>query len=761
VKPRTALVAIAAVIGCGRKVPAGDAPAGPPDAARPPTTSANPSAHSNVALDAVADFGACTLAYRGHVLDLGDASTRARYGDRLEQAPIETIEREGATWARIRSRSLVVSFYATPADLPADGGTAEATAYVEARIRGLGAKTLAIYLNGKLLGISPVHKGETKIVSARAATPMPLTHGDNEVLLRFAGAPRATSDASAEVDWIHVGIGDPDPLYAAPTHAESLVPARLAGEPVKALALRAPGFARCTGWLPAMGSVEASLGLEGGVEGAGEVRLVRDRADPVVLGTVRLTPEDATTGKHVSWPLGDVGDPKGVLGAIDFVALSVPKGGRVLFGKPRVLAPAARSSEEPLLSPARSVVLVVLGEVATRSLSLYGGPRPVPELSALGKTGIVFEGNRGATSLASGALASMLTGSRAVDDADARLPRSLTTIADAARQAGVATAMFTANPMTGAAFGFDRGWGAFVAHGPNEEAPATQVFDEAAQWIDAHKAERFLLVVHARGGHPPWDATPDELKALEPADYTGPLDAKHAAELLGRAHKIPGSLRFGDADRARAWALYALAIDAHDAALGRLIATARSSGIDADTAFIVTGDVSINEASHIPFADAETLDEASLWTPLVVRPAGNGFSAARVTAPTSSIDVARTVLGILGLEPPAAFGGVDLLETARGQVPPNGRSMVASTADRFAVRWDHYVLSGARARETKLCDLSLEPACVTDVRPTYPLALELLHCAAFDALVGGEARPPREPATIDAPTAAALRAWGR
>ncbi len=763
-RPARSLSILAAVLaaGCSRKSPSGGEPL---DAGHVVTTSSPSQA---VAFDAVSSFDACTLNFEGPTVDLGEKGALARLGDRLDSAPVELIEREGATWARVRARSLAVDFLAEGGDvgaMPSSHADASGpvTTYVEARIRGLAAKNVAFYLNGKPVGVAALTKGEPRVVAAKAPVELPLTTGINELLLRFGGAPRAGSDALAEVDWVHVGAGEPDPLYAAPTRESTIVRTAFGGEPITALALRAPGFARCDSWLPPGGSVEASFGLEGRGEGVAQVRIVRDRAEPIVVGTVHLSSEDAANGRRISWPLGDRVGSGGALGAVEFAAVSASKGARILFGAPRVsaAAPNPRSPRPLERAPARGVLLVVLGELDTRLLAPYGGPRPVPALSSLAKAGIVFESNRSASSIASAALASMLTGNaNGIADEDARLPHGLTTIADAAREAGVTTAMFTANPTTGAAFGFDRGWGTFVAHLPDEEASAGQVFDDAASFVSAHKAERFLVVVHARGGHPPWEATADQQKTLEPENYTGGLDPRHAAELLNRARRQPGSLRFGDADRTRAWALYGLAVDSEDAALGRLLSAVRAAGREGDTLLMVTGDVGLNEAAHIPFADAQGLDEASLGTLLTLVSPDGALAGTRVSTPTSSIDVARTTIAALGLAPPDGFGGVDLFETATGRVPPNGRPLMAQAGDRFALRWDHYVLSGAHKRETKLCDLSLEEACVTDVRPAYPLALEILHRTAFEILVGSGG-PPREPATLDAATQAALRTWGR
>jgi arylsulfatase A-like enzyme len=720
-----------------------------------PSTGSTPD-EEDVAFDAISGFDACVLAYGGPVVDLGDTTARSRFGGKLEAPAVDTVERDGAKWARAHAHSLSLGYYTSPADLDPPAGTE-----IDTRVRGVAAKTMAIYLDGRLVGRSPLAK-EAGTVTLKGPGLLP-GEGEHEILLRFSGAPRGTSEALAEIEWLHVGAGDPDPHYAAPTRADTLVSANLGGQPMQALSLRAPGFARCSGWIPAGATVEATIGVDGAPEGSAAIRILRDRAAPVVLGNASVLEAAA---KPVSWSVGDVGSDRGVLGAIDFVATRVPKGGRILFGHPRIVSSMHKKASQgaSTQSVSRGVVLVVIGGLATHSLAVYGGTRAVPELAAVAQGGTVFDAHRATSGLSSGAFASMITGQTArmhtLEDADARLPRSLTTIADAARQAGIATALFTANPMTGSAFGFDRGWGTFQAQDPSSDQLATIVFDQASHWIEEHKTERFLLVVYARGGHPPWDATPEQLKTLEPQGYTGGLDAKHAAELLGRAHRATAGIHWTDADRARAWALYGLAVDAHDAALGRFVQALRAAGRENDTALIVTGDVAVNEAAHIPFAEADALDEASLSVPLVVRLPAGAPAGVRVSTATSGLDVARTVLDALGLEPPSSFGGVDLVVVARGSAPDPG-PMLATAEGHFALRWNRYVLSGARGKETKLCDLSLEPACITDVRATYPIALDILHRVAFDALVDAPSPPPREPATLFTETASALRAWGR
>ena len=592
--------------------------------------------------------------------------------------------------------------------------------------------------------------------------------------MRLVGGARATRDNLAEIDWIRVGPADGDAPYSAPTRSDALTTVSIGGVARRGISLRAPGSVRCGGFVPKGAILEGHIGVSGG-EADAEVRVLVDRAEPRVVGSFHLGGEGAPAWQPISLPMGDIG----TLAAVELVAKSSTKGARVMFAEPRVVA--THPTETATAPRARGVIMVVLGSLAAKSLSPYGGAIATTELAQLATAGTVFDAHRATTSFASGALASMLTGLSArahgVSEQDAMLGTAGVTIAEAARQAGVVTAMFTANPTTGAPFGFTRGWETFSARSPADEGAATAVFDDVERWLDGHKEDRFLVVVHARGGHPPWDVAGDE-KELAPAGYSGSLDAKHAGEMLAKVRRSASTKLFTDADRERAFALHTKAILAHDAALGKLVTHVRSLGRESDTTWIVTGDVGIDAAAHAPFLEDDALDESSLAVPLVVRAPGAPMCA-RVSSPTASADLARTALEALGLPPPPQLRGESLWTIAqRGSDGPE-RSRIATTTTRFSARWSGFVLAGTRDREGKLCNLGLEPDCVSDVRATHPLAAEIMHALAFDELsrggpaasavgpgppaASGEPRrapvPPSHP-TLDAASAAALRAWG-
>jgi arylsulfatase A-like enzyme len=686
-------------------------------------------------------------------------------GIKLTAPDVEVREHEGASWASVRTRSLEMSFVSSN-ELKSDAGV-----IVEARVRGGTAKSISVYLNGKPVGSLALTKGETTIVSTRSQGAV--NKGANDLLLRFNGGPRTPRDQLvdqlAEIDWIRVGPNDGDAPYAAPTRNDVITSVSIGGASRRAVSLRAPGFARCSAFIPSRSVLEGFVGVTGG-EADAEVRVLVDRAEPRVVGSFHLGgPTDPTGWRPVALPLGDVASIAGV----ELVAKGSSKGARVAFADARVVPPREDpgSSAGDAPTKARGVIVIALGSVSRRLLGLYGGPNAMPELTALANGGVVFEAHRATSSFASGALGSMLTGvsprEHGASDSDGAILPSVFTVAEAARQAGIVTAMFTTNPTTTAPYGFARGWETFTARLPGDESAATSIFDDVGRWLDGHKDDRFFVVVHARGGHPPWDVTSEELKDLPPAGYMGSLEPKHAGEALAKARKGGGG-RLTDPDRERAFALYGKALSAHDAALGALVSRVRTMGRDKDTMWIVTGDVGVDPAAHVPFLEDESLDEGALAVPLVLR-APLAPPRERVTTATSGVDVAPTILEALGLPPPVSLRGESLLKIAQQKKPLADRPLIAVTTTRFSARWGAFAVVGAREREVKVCNLTLDADCVTDVRPSHPIAAEALHALAWKELVpakpvspdGKEPAPASARAIADGPTSTALKAWGR
>lgn len=738
------------------------APGGPsesgPGPGTAPSNSTPAAAPARTMLDFVQSLHACDVEHRGVLLDVGSDALLGRFGwASAVPGGLETVEHDGATWARVRIKKLKLSFY-QPEPAPV---------FVSVRAIGRAARSIAVSLDEQPLGALALQRGQIRVAST-TPTSLPLDPGLHTIALRFAVRGRIDDEPLAELDWVRVGVPDDDPsTFGAPTPRDIVAPAAaLGGVPHRSLALRAPGAVRCSVYLPRTARLRTAVGVLGAGAGVAEIRVLRDGQRPVIVHRAEATGGDAAAWTDVDVPLAA---HAGSLITVELRAAEGPRGGRVLFGDPAIVL---ASPPPPPVPEARAVIVVVLDGVEKQDLPPWGRTKPAARLEALTelvRTGSVFERHRAPTTMVGPSVASILTGlpprGHGFADAVARLPEGRTTISAIARDASVRTAMFTGVPHTFRAFGLHRAWERFVEHAPSSGDPATAPLDGAAAWVAEVARERpdarMLVVVHARGGHPPWDVTPKELATLPPADYAGVLEPRRSAQILGKVRRARGPSGLTAADRERARALAATALAGQDRALGGLIAALRSAGLWDATLFIVTGDVASGLSDDALYAGGLDLREPHLALPLYVRFPEGLYAGRRIDAPTEVYDVARTALEALRLRPPARALGRDLAAIASGLEHPFGEPQVATLGNRYAARWGELVLSGRFDAAPTLCDLAVDRTCAFDRREAMPLAAQALfrRTIALDAAYRVPASQ-REPATIDADTAAQLLVWG-
>jgi arylsulfatase A-like enzyme len=436
-------------------------------------------------------------------------------------------------------------------------------------------------------------------------------------------------------------------------------------------------------------------------------------------------------------------------------------GGRVLFGDPTLYVPLPEAS----IPASKLAVIVIMSGLDRSKLANH---QKYPAIGDLDRSGTVFEAHRAPTTVSAGVVATLLTGlsprAHGVEDGGARLSSSVTTLGGAVRDGSVQTAMFSGCPTTFEAFGFSQGWDKYATYSPVEGAPAVAPLTEATRWTVDHMKSpeaRALVVIHARGGHPPWDVTLNESAKLPPSEYSGPMEARRAGELTARARARHSKFRLSDNDRTRMWAIYDVALAGQDRALGQFVDALKKSNLWEETLFVVTGDVSSASDSRTPFGEGEELAEPLLGVPLWIHFPGSALAGKRVDSPTGVADIASSVLGSLRLPRPDGFDGIDLFAAASGVEPPAGRPITATLGSRYSLRLGDLILSGTAGKAPVLCQLSSDPSCEVDRLERMPRAVSLLFRLAFEGEVAAQKRRhPREPATIDPSTAAALQVWG-
>jgi arylsulfatase A-like enzyme len=279
------------------------------------------------------------------------------------------------------------------------------------------------------------------------------------------------------------------------------------------------------------------------------------------------------------------------------------------------------------------------------------------------------------------------------------------------------------------------------------ERSADRVLRRAVPWLEAHRDRPFFAFVHFYDPHGPYHsprngelgAVPREGEALPLPAYWPAADRTiTSAEWLRQA--------------------YALEVETVDDAVGRLLA-ALGNRLDG-TVVIVTADHGESLGEHAVWFDhGDDLYDPSLRVPLVVRYPPKVAAGVTRTCQVAGVDVAATVLDLLGVDDGLPRDGRSLAETTCGD-----RAVVSSTtAGRFvsrppvdhALRAERRKLILPRERPVELYDLEADPG---ELRSLAPSAEAESRAAALRALLeqGAGTQAP----SMDAETRAMLERLG-
>jgi arylsulfatase A-like enzyme len=324
------------------------------------------------------------------------------------------------------------------------------------------------------------------------------------------------------------------------------------------------------------------------------------------------------------------------------------------------------------------VIVVVVDTLRADRLGRYGNGRGLtPVLDRFADRGVRFANAYAPASWTMPSVASLFTSrlpsQHLVSDFDSRLPDSEVTLAERLSAAGIATAGFTANWRLSTDLGYAQGfptWRGFLnSPGSEKKARGEVVRAASLEWVDQKPAEgaprppRYLYLQYMEP-HPPFEP-PADLRARFAPD----VSVDEAARLNNWALMLhPGREPVGPEGVARLSALYDGEVAAMDAELGRLFEALEQRGVLEHALVIVTADHGEEILEHGSFGHGFNLFNTTVHVPLIV--AGPGIPVGRVVEENVSlIDLAPTILDVLGLPPEPRFEGRSLLPLLRGAAP--------------------------------------------------------------------------------------------
>lgn len=602
---------------------------------------------------------------------------------------------------------------------------------IRVRARSLGATKVTAFLGETSLGERPIAAGavyrELDFTVPAAATRA------SENVLTLRGDTTADFRgfrASIAIASIRVVPGAPSAGFVAPRDLVTAVEANGVERPVLTLApgttidhyVAVPEGARLEARTSSEGG-RGTLTVEVETEAATDATLGRGATplgEPIAApATPRRTvrPLDAHAGKIVRLRLAAQGAP-------------------VRVEELRVTFAPREASARPRHATAKNVVIVLIDTLRGDRLRMNRASSRVqtPALDAFAAAGANFRSAQAPENWTKPSVASVLTSTYpsthgAKYDPSMLAPEALM-VSEILKRAGFTTGSFIANGFVSDRFGFSQGWDHYTNYiRESRSTRAEAVFGEAADWIEAHKDQRFFAYVHTIDPHVPYDPPDEFLRMYDAEPYTGVVENRRTPTLLEDAKRSPPRVTLGPRDVARIEALYDAEISYHDRHFGRFLERLAALGLADDTIVFVTSDHGEEMNDHGSWGHGHSVFQELLNVPLAVRWPGVVPNGAVHTETVSTIDVVPTALEALGVEAPPELEGHSLLPVLRGE-PPIGPAVAFSDfqENRRVIRAGRYKLIVRGNLRSILFDLETDPGERAELDPrTRPIATRYLR----------------------------------
>ncbi len=312
-----------------------------------------------------------------------------------------------------------------------------------------------------------------------------------------------------------------------------------------------------------------------------------------------------------------------------------------------------------------NVVLITVDTLRADALSPYGGPRGrTPAAERLAREGLLFENAFCPMPQTRPSHASILTSQQprehgVLNNATALGPQALT-LTEVLKSHGYQTAGLVSvklmDPSSGASQGFDE----FSAPEAGAARTADETVTEALRYLDRVKASGspFFLWLHLFDPHMPY-APPEQFRSV-PDDGSPALEAEFSwPRLRELARQSDGALP--QAVLAQGKRLYQGEVSFQDHWIGQFLEHLDVTGLTERTLLVLTADHGECFEHGVFFEHTDCLYDAAMRVPLILRFPGRLPAGIRDPRLVESVDIAPSVLDLVGLGAVGSFRGRSLV----------------------------------------------------------------------------------------------------
>ncbi len=276
-------------------------------------------------------------------------------------------------------------------------------------------------------------------------------------------------------------------------------------------------------------------------------------------------------------------------------------------------------------------------------------------------------------------------------------------ISEALRAAGYRTAAFVQSWIS-KPLGFDQGWDLFR----HRQETLQDKMPEVLRFVEENRDRKFFVFLYTTDTHYPFlhahERTYRYGKYASDFDFT--LDAIHAVR--------EGKLRPSADDLAHAMALYDEGLFWADADLSPLFRYLKQTGLSEKTILVFNADHGEEFDEHGVISHGQTYYDAVVRTPLVIAAPKVPAAGSAVTELVQNLDIAPTLLEMVGVERPPGWSGRSLAWALAGKPSPAASPPPAFSEGAWTF-WIGSVLQGDRKfilvtpQDRMLFDLAKDP----------------------------------------------------
>ncbi|MFH1447691.1 MAG: sulfatase [Candidatus Micrarchaeota archaeon] len=326
-----------------------------------------------------------------------------------------------------------------------------------------------------------------------------------------------------------------------------------------------------------------------------------------------------------------------------------------------------------------NVILISIDAVRADQLGVYGyGKNTTPNIDAFARDAVLFRNGFAASTWTPTSHASMVTGVNPLthgiitinnsDIVTCMLRDSQATLAGILNGQGYSTAAFV--NWYYVSIGADKDFGAFdivfndEVDGPisiyerlehvDKQHDGFEVNRRGLEWLEANGDRKFFLMLHYFDAHDPYDHPEYLGRFFNDSEYAGMFDGVDEID-----PRISGPKIRNDEDLEALVGYYDAGIYYQDLILGELFAELKEMGLYENTLIVLVSDHGEALSEHGNFQHHNEPYEEEIRVPFIIRYPELGV--VEIREPVTHVDIAPTVLEVLGVKSSTEFDGVSLV----------------------------------------------------------------------------------------------------